>query len=65
MCQTHPYRLTLAAFLLFVCFAGPLVSESFASSSVVISQVYGGGGHKKAAGFELTKDIHIESIFDT
>ena len=29
-----------------------------------IAQIYGGGGHKKAAGFELSKDTHIETIFD-
>lgn len=29
-----------------------------------IAQLYGGGGHKKAAGFELPEGIHIESIFD-
>jgi len=29
-----------------------------------LAQAYGGGGHKKAAGFELPENIHIESIFD-
>jgi len=29
-----------------------------------IAQVYGGGGHKKAAGFELSESTHIETIFD-
>ncbi len=29
-----------------------------------IAQMFGGGGHKKAAGFELPEGIHIESIFD-
>jgi oligoribonuclease NrnB/cAMP/cGMP phosphodiesterase (DHH superfamily) len=30
-----------------------------------IAKKYGGGGHKKAAGFQLQKDKHIESIFDS
>lgn len=30
----------------------------------VIAKLYGGGGHKKAAGFELPRDKHIESLFD-
>jgi len=29
-----------------------------------ISKRFGGGGHKKAAGFQLEKNVHIESIFD-
>lgn len=29
-----------------------------------IARVYGGGGHKKAAGFNLPEGVHIESIFD-
>ena len=29
-----------------------------------ISKKFGGGGHKKAAGFQLPKNKHIESIFD-
>lgn len=29
-----------------------------------IANNYGGGGHRKSAGFELPHDIHIESIFD-
>lgn len=29
-----------------------------------IAQIYGGGGHKKAAGFELPLNVHIESMFD-
>ena len=29
-----------------------------------ISKDFGGGGHKKAAGFQLPKSKHIESIFD-
>ena len=29
-----------------------------------IAQIYGGGGHKKAAGFELPLSVHIESMFD-
>ena len=29
-----------------------------------ISKEFGGGGHKKAAGFQLPKSKHIESIFD-
>ena len=29
-----------------------------------ISKKFGGGGHKKAGGFTLPGDIHIESIFD-
>ena len=29
-----------------------------------IAQIYGGGGHKKAAGFDLPHSEHIENIFD-
>jgi len=29
-----------------------------------IAKKYGGGGHKKAAGFQLPKDKHVEDIFD-
>ena len=29
-----------------------------------IAKKFGGGGHKKAAGFQLSKDIHVEDIFD-
>ena len=29
-----------------------------------ISKKFGGGGHKKAAGFQLPKNKHIESLFD-
>ena len=28
-----------------------------------IAKKFGGGGHKKAAGFQLSKDIHVEDIF--
>lgn len=30
-----------------------------------VARSYGGGGHKKAAGFELPEGIHIETIFDS
>jgi uncharacterized protein len=30
-----------------------------------IAKDYKGGGHKKAAGFTLAKDVHIDDIFDT
>lgn len=30
-----------------------------------VARAYGGGGHKKAAGFELPEGIHIETIFDS
>ena len=29
-----------------------------------ISKKFGGGGHKKAAGFQLPKKKHIEDLFD-
>jgi len=29
-----------------------------------ISKKFGGGGHKKAAGFTLPKEKHIEELFD-
>ena len=29
-----------------------------------VSKKFGGGGHKKAAGFQLPENKHIESIFD-
>jgi oligoribonuclease NrnB/cAMP/cGMP phosphodiesterase (DHH superfamily) len=29
-----------------------------------VAQIYGGGGHKKAAGFDLPHNEHIENIFD-
>ena len=29
-----------------------------------VAKKFGGGGHKKAAGFQLSKDIHVEDIFD-
>jgi len=29
-----------------------------------IAKKFGGGGHKKAAGFQLPKDVHVEDIFD-
>ena len=29
-----------------------------------VAKRYGGGGHKKAAGFTLSKEKHIEDIFD-
>jgi uncharacterized protein len=29
-----------------------------------VAKVYGGGGHQKAAGFELPREVHIENIFD-
>ena len=29
-----------------------------------ISKKFGGGGHKKAAGFQLPKKKHVEDIFD-
>lgn len=31
----------------------------------VIAKKYGGGGHRKSAGFTLSKDVSIETIFDT
>ena len=29
-----------------------------------ISKKFGGGGHKKAAGFQLPKNKHVEDLFD-
>ena len=29
-----------------------------------ISKRFGGGGHKKAAGFQLPKNKHVEDLFD-
>ena len=29
-----------------------------------IAKKFGGGGHKKAAGFQLPKNKHVEDIFD-
>jgi nanoRNase/pAp phosphatase (c-di-AMP/oligoRNAs hydrolase) len=29
-----------------------------------VAKKYGGGGHRKAAGFALPVDVNIESIFD-
>jgi nanoRNase/pAp phosphatase (c-di-AMP/oligoRNAs hydrolase) len=29
-----------------------------------VAKKFGGGGHRKAAGFALPQDVNIESIFD-